>query len=382
MTDAVRSPGPGLWGRAANWRFRGFFLAALWLVFLSESFTSAWKLRDSARGDGALLALVAFSVIYVWHFMVSRRYAYGSMPDQEREPSRFRWLSYASLLTLALLTTALIGQSGGNTWVFLAVAGLWTMPPMWAYTAGAALAISFEVLSRNLDGWTRDSSLSIAIVLAMLAVSSGMLAARRTRDLMLAREENARMAIEEERARLARDVHDILGHSLTVITVKAELAGRLMDVDVNRARAEIVSLEALSREALADVRRTVVGFREISLPGELARARQALADAGVQADVPTAVDAVSADLKELFAWAVREGVTNVIRHAGATRCTVTLGSDDLRIADDGTGDTDAGDGSGLHGLRERARVADCVVNTRRLNPGFELVVTRQRKPAA
>ena len=85
------------------------------------------------------------------------------------------------------------------------------------------------------------------------------------------------LAVENERSRFARDLHDILGHSLTVITVKAELAQRLLDVDPDRARAEIADLERLSRDALADVRRAVEGYRDLTLPGELARARVALA---------------------------------------------------------------------------------------------------------
>ena len=90
-------------------------------------------------------------------------------------------------------------------------------------------------------------------------------------------EENARLAVDDERNRFARDLHDILGHSLTVITVKAELANRLLDVDPERARAELADLERLSRDALADVRRAVEGYRDLTLPGELARARDGAA---------------------------------------------------------------------------------------------------------
>ena len=117
---------------------------------------------------------------------------------------------------------------------------------------------------------------------------------------------------------MARDLHDILGHSLTVITVKAELAGRLMDADPARARAEVADLERLSRDALMDVRRAVEGFRELTLPGELARARESLRSAGIEADLPGSAEVVPSDMREVFAWAVREGVTNVIRHSGAT----------------------------------------------------------------
>ena len=140
--------------------------------------------------------------------------------------------------------------------------------------------------------------------------------------LISAHEENAELAVENERTRFARDLHDILGHSLTVITVKAELAQKLMDVDTDRARAELADLERLSRDALADVRRAVEGYRELSLPGELARARTALAAAQIEAVLPNSTDDVPSERRELFAWTIREGVTNVIRHSGARHCSV------------------------------------------------------------
>ena len=168
-------------------------------------------------------------------------------------------------------------------------------------------------------------------------------------------EENARLAVDNERNRFARDLHDILGHSLTVITVKAELAQRLLDVDPARAKAEVADLERLSRDALSDVRRAVEGYRELTLPGELARARTALAAAEIDADLPNSTEEVPSDRRELFAWTVREGVTNVIRHSGAQRCTVRLTHDAAEVLDDGRGPTeDPAGGSGLLGLRERA----------------------------
>ena len=160
---------------------------------------------------------------------------------------------------------------------------------------------------------------------------------RRNIDLIVAHEENAALAVENERTRFARDLHDILGHSLTVITVKAELANRLLDVDTERARAELADLERLSRDALADVRRAVEGYRELTLPGELSRARTALAAAEIRAEVPGAADDVPTELRELFAWTVREGVTNVIRHSGATSCTVVLSPTSAEVRDNGAG---------------------------------------------
>ena len=153
--------------------------------------------------------------------------------------------------------------------------------------SSAALVVVYEFLTFHVDGWTHDASISMSMVLAMAAVTGGMIASQRQRALAEAREENARLAVQDERNRMARDVHDILGHSLTVITVKAELAARLMDVSPERAKAEVADLERLARDALADVRQAVAGFREMSLPAELARARSSLAAAGIEADLPT-----------------------------------------------------------------------------------------------
>ena len=187
----------------------------------------------------------------------------------------------------------------------------------------------------------------------------------------------AQLAVISERDRFARDLHDILGHSLTVITVKAELAGRLLETSPERARAEVADLERLSREALADVRRAVSGYREITLSGELSRARTALGSAGISAHLPVSVQGLPEDVDEVFAWTVREGVTNVLRHSGAGRCTVTVGPTSLVLEDDGRGFRgDPDRGHGLRGLQERAAAAGLDLEvTEARNGGARLVVT-------
>ncbi|WP_344064140.1 sensor histidine kinase [Nostocoides vanveenii] len=350
-------------------------LVGVWLIFLLEPLAAAWSARSGVRGQLGLAATVLFALLYMWHFERSR--AFDASTDGlvgQRVTSR-RWPRYAVLVALTVAVTLLIGQPGTATWVFLAVSGLWTMPMPYALAIGLALAGGYETLVRVLDGWNRHTGVSLSIVMAMLAVSAARLAMRRTADLSAARRENARLAVEEERHRLARDIHDILGHSLTVITVKAELAGRLLDVDAERARAEIASVEALAREALADVRGAVVGVREISLAGELASARQALTAAGITPRLPTAVDAVDPGLKELFAWTVRESVTNVVRHSGASTCRIDLEPKRIVVRDDGRGAHGGAQGSGLRGLRERARLVGASVTTSSAGEnGFEVVV--------
>jgi signal transduction histidine kinase len=174
-----------------------------------------------------------------------------------------------------------------------------------------------------------------------------------------------------------QDLHDILGHSLTVITMKAELAGRLLDVDLDRARTELKDLENLSRDALADVRSTALGLRGVSLPGEIAAARAALDAAGVDADLPSVADEVPSRWRELFAWTIREAVTNVVRHSGASRATVRITPRSVEVLDNGRGQSAAASdtGQGLDGLRQRAMAAGAAIEVGdRPGGGFRVYV--------
>jgi two-component system sensor histidine kinase DesK len=170
------------------------------------------------------------------------------------------------------------------------------------------------------------------------------------------RAELARLAAENERIRIARDLHDLLGHSLTTITVKAGLARRLGAADPEGAVAQITEVEDLCRRVLADVRAAVSGYREVTLASELARGRELLRASGITADLPTATDVADPAHQELFGWAVREGLTNVIRHSRARSCTVRVSASSVEIVDDGQGSA-AAPGNGLSGLRERAAAA-------------------------
>jgi two-component system sensor histidine kinase DesK len=364
-------------------RLVGTFFAGIWLVFLSDAFTEAWRQRQHLRGDTGLILLVLFVLLYLLHFTHLRAAVWGSRGTIAGSwyVTRIGLLYWAGLALLAVLSTATIGQEGASTWVFLAVSGLWTFRLRIGWVIGGLLVGVYEFLTFHVDGWAHDASISMSMVLAMAAVTGGMIAAQRQRALAEAREENARLAVRDERNRMARDVHDILGHSLTVITVKAELAARLMEVSPERAKVEVADLERLARDALADVRQAVAGFREMSLPAELARARSSLAAAGIEADLPTAADAVPSHLRELCAWTLREGVTNVIRHSEATTCRVTLDERGITITDDGVGQQPGAPGTGLVGLQERAEAVGAQLATRSVSPhGFELAVTATPDP--
>ena len=269
---------------------------------------------------------------------------------------------------------ATLGEAGTTSFVYCAVAAVMLLPLRYAGITCCCSPGSPCCSTAWNPSWHSPVSLLFSIFAASLAVFGIRQMMARNIDLVRAHEKNAELAVENERTRFARDLHDILGHSLTVITVKAELANRLLDVDTERARAELADLERLSRDALADVRRAVEGYRELTLPGELARARTALAAAEIEAELPNSTDDVPSHLRELFAWTVREGVTNVIRHSGATRCTVRLGPDAAEVVDDGTGASASSasgsvlTGSGLVGLRERAAAVGGTVTTRAEQP--------------
>jgi two-component system, NarL family, sensor histidine kinase DesK len=216
---------------------------------------------------------------------------------------------------------------------------------------------------------------AVMIVFTTMTVYAYAEMAGANEKLVEARAEVARLASEAERARIARDLHDLLGHSLTVITIKSGLARRLAATGSPRSIEEITEVEELTRQALTDVRAAVSGYREVSLAGELARGREALRSAGVAADLPAATGMVASEHQELFGWVVREGLTNVVRHAHATRCTVTLSASAVEIVDDGAGGP-APSGNGLTGLRERVAAAGGEVRAGPVRPhGWRLRVT-------
>lgn len=237
------------------------------------------------------------------------------------------------------------------------------------------------------DGITTgfDNVTAFAIPLVALMIFALQRVRQRNLALAEAHAEVARLAAENERSRIARDLHDLLGHSLTTITVKTGLARRLGETDPDRALAEIAEVETLARRALADVRAAVLNYRDVTLAGELASGRELLRAAGILAEFPKAIDGVSPEHQELFGWVVREGLTNVVRHARASRCTVQLTESSVEIVDDGAGGVvahsgDAG-GSGLSGLRERVAAAGGTLDAGPLQPrGWRLSVSLSPRP--
>jgi two-component system, NarL family, sensor histidine kinase DesK len=270
----------------------------------------------------------------------------------------------AAFLFCLYLSIASVARLGVRSWPYVAVMAL---AALFVPVAIPSWKVSF---AGSLDDFTPlVIPVAAFLTFAVLQVLRGNIA------LAEARAEVARLAAENERIRIARDLHDLLGHSLTTITVKAGLARRLGAADPARAVGQIGEVEELCRQALAEVRAAVSGYRDVTLAGELARGRELLRAAGVAADLPTATDIVDPAHQELLGWAVREGLTNVVRHSRAGTCAVRLSQSGVEITDDGVGAA-APVGNGLRGLRERVAAAGGSVEAGPAQPsGWRLQVS-------
>jgi two-component system sensor histidine kinase DesK len=288
----------------------------------------------------------------------------------------------AALMVLAVTATAVYSSEWSSLFVLLAI-GVGVVVGARAAPYAVLLLTVVATVSVLLTGDSVDSAASTGLTVAMSGL--GTYAFHQlfavVAELRCTREELARVAVSQERERFARDLHDLLGHTLSVIVVKAEAVRRLASRDSVAAAGHAADIETIGREALADIRRAASGYRGPGLERELARAQSALDAAGVACSIkhPPA----AADLPEradvLLGWVVREGVTNVVRHAHATRCAITIersaASVRLRIDDDGpVGEPSNGSGAGLSGLEERVTAAGGRFAASRTGDGFRLAV--------
>jgi two-component system sensor histidine kinase DesK len=300
----------------------------------------------------------------------------------------------AVVLGLALLPLlAIVLLLGGAPQSFAALFVYFAAAVGMLLPAYAAIGVIFvTALGIGVTGAVHGvgSSSIAATVLTVVAIGMMMSSfgriARTNRELQATRDELARLAVSEERLRIARDLHDLLGHSLSVIALKSELARRLVEREPDRAAAELDDIQAVTRDALAGVREAVQGYRRLSLEHELEGAKAALAAAGIDCELGRSEVALPEDVDAVLAWAVREGATNVIRHSRAHHCAIRVDADDasaaVEIEDDGSGGTDTSSGAGLSGLRERAqRLRGELEAGARPEGGFRLKLTVPLAPA-
>jgi two-component system sensor histidine kinase DesK len=303
--------------------------------------------RPAAVRIVALLGLLAFTAAYLVVF--SRLFGRRGSPWPWRE-----------LLVVAVLGVTLafwMGPSWAGLMIYVSGAAAAVLPETWVWPAvGGAAAVCAGVIAAH-DMFPDLFILPVMCVLTAFALRGTRYLVSVNSELLEAREELARSAVAEERVRFARDLHDLLGHSLSLIALKSELAGRLAERDPARARAEMADVETAARRALAEVREAVSGYRQIGTSLALAEARAALSAAGTTLRVPAAVPVLPGPVDAVLGWVVREATTNVLRHSGAHTVTVEFGGTDrevtLTVTDDGRGPQGDSRGDGLAGLEER-----------------------------
>jgi two-component system sensor histidine kinase DesK len=378
------------------------------MVFDRESISetgSPWRLKpwrtilkDKDHGWGPL-----FWVVYLGFFFID--------PVMSHAGPRIWLLDLAGVVVFLVLYFGIFALERPNPWVHvggMVVLGLLFQPinggacTFFIYAASmlpfcvdskgkAVLGLvtiggigAIECLFLHSNGWILFDSALFPVILG----AGNIFFAERNRmnrKLRKAHEEIEHLATVAERERIARDLHDVLGHTLSVITLKSELAGKLLDRDPKRAGKEIREVEEISRQALSDVRDAIRGYRSRGIAAELAQAKSTLETAGVtvQCDAATTLK-LPAMQESVLSLAVREAVTNVVRHAQARTCRMRLdqqnGSCRLEIQDDGRGISN-GEGNGLRGMRERVEMLGGTLN-RSTESGTTLTIILPLKEVA
>jgi two-component system, NarL family, sensor histidine kinase DesK len=373
------TPGTGsLW----RWLFSG-----VWLIYLIQPVIDLFHHGGALWIAGGLVIVVAFCVIYMPLLMY-----------HEDRPG----LAKAGLVTIAVLA-ALACLIYGNGWT-----------PMWIYVSAATGMVLASVASRQVaflgvlfSGacylffcWIGhlDIGTTLAVLLPVVLIGLAMIGFRLQMTLMhelgRARGTVAKLAANEERLRLARDMHDLTGQSLSMITLKSELAAKRLaklpsSAERDAVLTELGDIGRVSRQTLQDIREAVSGYRRPTLAIEVIAARNALEAAGIGFDDDPELTFRSGtfdpDTEAVLAWCLREAVTNVIRHSRARNCRIRLterqGELSLEVTDDGRGfgeieqkastqgDEQAVLGSGLHGISERLAAAGGRLSLGAAEPG-------------
>ncbi|TMR99285.1 sensor histidine kinase [Nonomuraea basaltis] len=266
----------------------------------------------------------------------------------------------------AVGSVVLVPHSTDSSTLWMQTESLWLSMaalylPLWATACLAAAVVALLTGHTVLvTGETWQGVLLISAINAAVMIGA-MLLWRWLwwviRDAHRSREAKTRLTVAEERLRFARDLHDLLGHSLSVITLKSELAAKLATKDAGRAAAEMAEVRGLAGDSLARVQQAVHGYQALDLDEELAGVRAALEAAGARCVIDVRADGLSPAARTLLAWAVREGGTNVLKHSKATRCTITIAGGVLEMLNDGARGEPYTPGNGLRGLSERLATA-------------------------
>jgi len=315
----------------------------VWLFYLVFFFLHPWAAHANWKVWGITLAGAAiFVLFFIGLFTI-------------RKPWKFLFLT-----AIVALGVGFAPFNPGASVFFIYAASslpfLFGKPWQTILLLGALLGLAaYEAYAFNISS---TFIFTVCIISIPVCVANIFVAQRdrATAKLRMANEEIELLAKVAERERIARDLHDVLGHTLSVIILKSELAQKLVELDPARAKAEMFDVEQTSREALAEVRNTIRGYRVNSIETEFSRAKAALQTAGVKVDAEAGKLRLNPAQESVIALVVREAVTNVVRHAGAQNCLLRLAASNghcvLEIQDDGRGGEPI-EGNGIRGMRER-----------------------------
>lgn len=349
------------------WVRYGWLLAAVWIIFLIYPINAIVASdMDLTRSLVAYGAIGSFAAIYLVGF-------YKFSGQMGRTPSAQVYLYFALLVGVALGTIPLIGVNVYSFGPFIISFSAYLMSVRWMWwTSGVTLGSAIAVA---LVGNLFDELIFLICLLVVLIIANAVNATLIRRSIA-ADALHQDFTILSEQDRMARDVHDVLGHSLTAVSLKAELAERLLDTDIEKAREELQQIRALTVEALDSIRATVGGLRRTTLEEELRLTREALRDAGLATMVVGNAEKIDVVRSHALSWILRESVTNVLRHAHAASCWITITDEALSIEDDGDSLSGSSEGHGIRGMRERARLAGAELSIGESSHGGTKVAVR------
>jgi two-component system sensor histidine kinase DesK len=326
-----------------GWRRWLDYEHTVWLVFLGFWFLQPYEAHEQLR---YWIYLAVALVVFIFFYLMAHH-----------GPPRLRRLWVVALFLLGMIYVP-INQSAWGIYIYIAASlpqvseSTNTVITLLLLQCGAVVAQSWYF---HLSPWTWTMGVGFTLLIGMNRLRMEQ-KHRADAKLRMAHEEIEQLAKTAERERIARDMHDILGHSLSLIVLKSELAGRLLGSQPTRAALEIAEIETTARQALAEVRKTITGYRSEGFASELTRAAQILETAGVRLNRPAKAPYLPPRHEATLSLVLREAVTNIVRHAGASECSIELFTQQDRtqlvIADDGRGDIRQ-EGNGLRGMRER-----------------------------
>lgn len=353
-----------------------FLLWLIWILWLPLFIPAVIDLLQHHRSLlWTVVSLLGAGLFFALYLRVSWLSARGLASHEMRlfPTGVALWAPVLGLFSLATILTSMNGFSWGGLFIYTSSGAAGWLPPKKAAVVITALVayVGVVVLLKDNAASALSAITFVGIVGAIVIAFNWFVT--NNQQLRIAREQLSRTAaVNEERLRIARDLHDLLGHNLSLIALKSELARRLVGVAPDRAAAEISDIEQVARQALQEVREALASYRQPTLASELHGAREMLAVAGIAYHYEGAEDVTSAlpaVVESALAWAVREGITNVIRHSHARQCTICLARNEgtirVEVIDDGIGTAVpavdksvavgvvGGGGNGLRGLAER-----------------------------